>query len=137
MPAQAAIAVFTSARKAPTLRALVQTRPPLDFVTRSFAAGAARQSALSGVERAQGGVSVLAAARRAAEPAARARRLGKARRRSGSRRRGDDAARWRRLRIHQSIVIWECIVCLEDPAGSALAAAKNGGSGRGLSLIHI
>ena len=29
VPAQAAIAVFTSARKAPTLRALVQTRPSL------------------------------------------------------------------------------------------------------------
>ena len=41
VPASAAIAVFTSARKAPTLRALVQPRPPLDFVTRSFAAGAA------------------------------------------------------------------------------------------------
>ena len=41
VPASDAIAVFTSARKAATLRALVQTRPPLDFVTRSFAAGAA------------------------------------------------------------------------------------------------
>ena len=41
VPAPAAIAVFTSARKAATLRALVQTRPPLDSVTRSSAAGAA------------------------------------------------------------------------------------------------
>ena len=39
VPAQAAIAVFTSARKAPTLRALVQARR--SSVSRSFAPGAA------------------------------------------------------------------------------------------------